>query len=44
MCFWAFQIEMKTWQALVVYRSKVIAKELGAKVKELDAAEDYLVR
>lgn len=35
---------MRTWQALVVYRSRALAKELGGKGKELEAAEDYLVR
>lgn len=38
------QIELRTWQALVVYRSKVLAKELGGQGKELGDAEDYLVR
>lgn len=38
------QIEERTWQALVAYRSKILTRELGAKEKELDTAEDYLVR
>lgn len=39
-----FQIEERTWQALVAYRSKILTRELGGKGKELDTAEDYLVR
>lgn len=39
-----FQIETRTWQALVAYRSKILARELVGQGKELDTAEDYLVR
>ncbi|CAM9208095.1 unnamed protein product, partial [Scytosiphon promiscuus] len=38
------EIETRTWQALVAYRSKVLAQELIGQGKELDTAEDYLVR
>ncbi|CAN0034680.1 unnamed protein product [Ectocarpus sp. 6 AP-2014] len=38
------EIEERTWQALVAYRSKILTRELGGKGKELDTAEDYLVR
>lgn len=39
-----YQVEMRTWQALVVYKSKVIAKELGGQGRELDTAEGHLMR
>ncbi|CAM9188256.1 unnamed protein product, partial [Ectocarpus sp. 12 AP-2014] len=38
------EIEERTWEALVAYRSKILTRELGGKGKELDTAEDYLVR
>lgn len=38
------QIEERTWQALVAYRSKTLTREIGGEGKELDAAENNLVR
>eukprot|EP00903_Cladosiphon_okamuranus_P011996 g11265.t1 len=38
------EVEERTWQALVAYRAKTLVRELGVQGKELDAAEDFLVR
>ncbi|CAM9117583.1 unnamed protein product, partial [Pylaiella littoralis] len=38
------EIEERTWQALVAYRSKTLTREIGGEGKELDAAENNLVR
>lgn len=37
-------METRTWQALVAHKSKVLAKEIGGQGRELDTAEDNLVR
>lgn len=42
--FLCCQVEIRTWQALVAYRSKFLANEMGGQGKELDAAEHHLVR
>lgn len=42
--FRLFKVEDRTWQALVLYRSRTLARELGGQATELDTAEEHLVR
>lgn len=40
----ARQVETRTLQALVTYKSRAVAKELGDRNREMDRAEKSLIR